>query len=134
MVLDHPKELTPIYFLIGMPTSETKQQHKTAKNKQRQREEDKAAKAHALKAHKSAMTWYAAEKEKFNGMEAANILNLAKEAFDGVGPSERTIQKYYKDGRVGTYFTIEAGLQVRHCRSYIQNISHRTRLFCEDQQ
>ena len=35
-------------------------------------------------------------------MGAAKISELAKEEFDGVGPSERTIQNYYKDGRVGT--------------------------------
>ena len=35
-------------------------------------------------------------------MGAAKISNLVKEEFDGVGPSKRTIQNYYKDGRVGT--------------------------------
>ena len=48
------------------------------------------------------MNWYAAEKENVNGMGAAEISELVKEEFDGVGPSERTIQNYYKDGLVGT--------------------------------
>ena len=33
------------------------------------------------------MNWYAAEKEKVNGVGAAKISELVKEEFDGVGPS-----------------------------------------------
>ena len=50
------------------PRPKLKQQRKISKNKQRQREDDKAAKAHTSKAHKRTMNWYAAEKGKVNGM------------------------------------------------------------------
>ena len=74
------------------PHPKRKQQRKTAKNKQRQREDDKAAKAHASKAHKRAINWYAADEEKVNGMGATKISELLKEEFDGVVPSKRTIR------------------------------------------
>ena len=42
------------------------------------------------------MNWYAAEKGKGNGVGAANILELVKEEFYVVGPSERMETKMLK--------------------------------------
>ena len=57
---------------------------------------------HAKAAHKFATRWYANERGKPDGLSAALISEKVKKDWDGVGPSERTIQREVVKSHIGT--------------------------------
>jgi len=84
------------------PPPKKKQQRMSSKAKQQKLHDDKAARDYATTAHKEATTLYAAEKDIVGGKSAAEIEEQIKQKYHGVGPSTRIIQKYVKQGLIGT--------------------------------
>ena len=62
-----------------LPRPKRKQQQRHQRTNSGNGRTIRLKKSHAPKAHKRAMNWYAAEKEKVNGMGALNISELVKD-------------------------------------------------------